>query len=891
MTRLERIQRLSREELTWRARTATRIHRDRLSAAWRPMAWDRRRLIDVLDVAVLDSSLRSAIDAGDWAAVHDSLLARLRRRVSRFMLDPAKAGEFCSAIQRRWPQAAEDATAQADEIVNGRYTILGYRDVNFANGNRALDWHYDPIHDARAPQRFWADVPYLDAACGDHKVIWEINRQQHWLCLGRAYWLTLDARYADTIVSQLYDWLDANPPLTGINWASMLELGFRSISWTYGLHFLLAHGGTPSAASQHPWLVDMLVGLDRQLTHVEHNLSRYFSPNTHLTGEALALYVVGRALPELAASGRWTAIGRRILLDEIDAQILPDGGHAERSLHYHRYTLDFYLCALLMAERTGDLVAMGSFRDAVARVAHFARTLADDEGRFATIGDDDGGKLWPFSRRRSHDVRDSLSLAAVVLNDPGLAPWDTPEETCWMLGAIPGDTPSAVRARTPREESALFPESGYAVVRDQGGDHLIFDVGRHGFLNGGHAHADALSLTLSLAGRPLLIDPGTATYSVNATLRDHFRSSASHNTLVVDGASSSEPAGPFHWHRRTDAQSTAWRASSRFAWAEGHHDGYPGLRHRRSVVHAAGAGWFVVDEIFGHQTDPSLRTRQANRASHHVDVNWHFDPAWQVSCAAKTLLRAVHDDGRTAWLAHDDGGLSLLYGDDETPSGWCAPEYGLLVPMWSARISHSVVLPAVLVTWIGTVDSGGDEAAPVLTRPRVDTDPGNVACAAQITFRDRSETVLLRPGDVSGGDGHSAGVSHYRTDARLLHVTAGRDGRHSVAIADGSQATASQRDRLSITCDRRVDDLYVLVDGDVIDVAASAPLPQVTIEGDAAAAARLVRVNGRERPLVRDGRTGAVIVAERAGSAPPGPGAKVRGAGTRPAEERARCVA
>src|SRR5690348_18206419 len=112
------------------------------------------------------------------------------------------------------------------------------------------------------------------------------------------------------------------------------------MSWLWGVHALLVEDASSSDCDASGWLLDLLVGLDRQLTHVEHNLSRYFSPNTHLTGEALALYVVGRALPELAASGRWTAIGRRILLDEIDAQILPDGGHAERSLHYHRYTLD-----------------------------------------------------------------------------------------------------------------------------------------------------------------------------------------------------------------------------------------------------------------------------------------------------------------------------------------------------------------------------------------------------------------------------------------------------------------------------------------------------------------------------------------------------------------------
>src|SRR4029077_4233897 len=127
-----------------------------------------------------------------------------------------------------------------------------------------------------------------------------------------------------------------------INWASMLELGFRSLSWLWALAFFAddVHAGQPDGS---PWIVDLLLALDRQLTQVERNLSYYFSPNTHLLGEALALYVAGRSLPELAASPRREAVGRRILVAEIGRQIAADGGHCERSAHYHRYTLDFYL--------------------------------------------------------------------------------------------------------------------------------------------------------------------------------------------------------------------------------------------------------------------------------------------------------------------------------------------------------------------------------------------------------------------------------------------------------------------------------------------------------------------------------------------------------------------
>jgi uncharacterized heparinase superfamily protein len=146
------------------------------------------------------------------------------------------------------------------------------------------------------------------------------------LQLARAAWLTRDERYGNEIVRQIDSWLDDNPPLTGINWASMLEIGLRTISWTMAAHFL--------AATRCALPARFFDAIERQLTHVEQHLSYYFSPNTHLTGEALALYVVGQAFPELPGSRRWVTLGRDVLLREIERQILPDGGHAERSTRY-----------------------------------------------------------------------------------------------------------------------------------------------------------------------------------------------------------------------------------------------------------------------------------------------------------------------------------------------------------------------------------------------------------------------------------------------------------------------------------------------------------------------------------------------------------------------------
>ena len=256
-----------------------------------------------------------------------------------------------------------------------------------------------------APRECWADVSYLDPSHGDHKVTWELNRHQHWLSLGRAWWLSGESRYRDAFTGELESWMRANPPLLGINWASALELSFRCLSWIWALELF---ADEERSSTEPPWTVDLLVGLERQLRHVDAHLSRYFSPNTHLLGEALALYVGGAVLPELRRSPSRVRVGRAILIEEATRQVLPDGGHAERSPHYHRYALEFYLLALSVAHQVRDDALLSALTPAAVRMASFMRHLCDDAGRYPLIGDDDGGELAPdrgAARRRAGDAR------------------------------------------------------------------------------------------------------------------------------------------------------------------------------------------------------------------------------------------------------------------------------------------------------------------------------------------------------------------------------------------------------------------------------------------------------------------------------------------------------
>jgi heparinase II/III-like protein len=762
---VSRLARMDRAELTWRGAAAARIAVDRVRARISRPRWNRRDLHTALAPLPALSAARTALANARWDDAQRQLAAHFATTPQRFVIGATMRHALADRIRRDFPGSAPDAIVRADRILAGEYDVLGFRGLRFdrgaestqrtpreeQNGAAAVDWQYDPIHDRRPPGSFWSTVRYLDRSCGDHKIIWELNRHQHWLTLGRAYWLTGDSKYRARMVAELESWMQGNPPLTGINWASMLELGFRSLSWIWALQFFV-NGEGPAKAGHHvrqeirasptdrqeihasatdpqemhasstgvvsgfsrtgetdspesvvpgfsgtaddadagtPWVVDLLLGIDRQLAHVEHNLSYYFSPNTHLLGEALALYVAGRALPELAASERRAAIGRRVLVAEIDRQIAADGGHCERSAYYHRYTLDFYLLALAVARITADPAA-ADFERAAGRLAAAARLLADDNARLPHIGDDDGGALVPMFGRESDDVRGSLAIAAALLNRPDLQVGDAPEDVIWMLGERRALQPG--HSKLPIASNAL-PETGYYVSRTADGDHLVIDAGPHGYQNGGHAHADALSLTFTSRGIPLLIDPGTVSYTTDPELRDRMRSSAMHNTLTIDGRSQSIPKGPFHWTHAADGRLNRWTVDRGCDYFDGAHNGYAPIEHRRRVLARHGDLLVVADFVSG-----------AGR--HSAAAHWHVDPRWTVDVRDRRVELTTGD--RRITLVVADGGVEAFTGDETTGLGWCSPVYGRLDQTTTVRVTRQGDGPFRLASVFGL-----DSANPV----------------------------------------------------------------------------------------------------------------------------------------------------------------------------------
>jgi hypothetical protein len=676
---VSRLAAMDREELLFRVRCEARKAIGRLRFTVSPPRFNRSRIARVLDPAAgpLIASAIAASRRGDALAAHADLARHFQTRVSRWPLQAARRQQLIDEIHRACPRAAAAARRQADRIVAGHVHLLGFRDVAVGN---PPDWHADAIHGRRAPLKHWTRVPYLDPACGDHKIIWETNRHQYLLELGTAHWLTGDPLYRDTAIAHVRDWIAANPPFAGVNWASMLELAFRTMSWTWMVEFFCQD----AEADRAPWLVDLLVSLDTQLAHVQENLSTYFSPNTHISGEALALYAVSRAFPELRRSPARAASGRAILIAEAARQVRPDGGHAELSSHYHRYSTDFYLLALMVARAAGEDAAE-TFETAARRQAGFLRTIADDRGNLPQLGDDDGGRLFRFDDEPPSNAAVTLGVSSTVLADPALAVAPPRVAEYWIVGASPA--PAGRRSPVAPWPSRLLRDSGYFVSRTADGSHLVFDVGPHGFLNGGHAHADALSIVLGIEGQPIFVDSGTGTYTLDAEARDRFRSSRMHNTLVLAGREHAIPDGPFHWRTRADARLLIARATPGMDFAAGLHDGYAPYRHVRAVLAIQGAGWLIVDRVTG--PGPVA-----------ADTWWHLHPSWSASVADRCVeLHGPQERHVTCAFTTPD--VSLV-ADDRGFS----PVYGLIERGVAIKASHAAEDRWILASFVAAHAAG-----------------------------------------------------------------------------------------------------------------------------------------------------------------------------------------
>ncbi len=692
--------------------------------------------------------------------------------------------ERAKLLLRHLPGEAEEILGEADAICAHRFQLLGYKNLDFSGGVgsgdsnsgdsncKEIDWHLDPVNGKRAPLLPWFRIPFLDfAVVGDHKVTWELNRHQHLVTLAKARRLSGDEKYTRELMAQWRSWIQANPYPLGINWGSSLEVAFRSMSWTW-VDQLLA--GTAEGAE---FRGQMLPALGFHGRYMERYLSTYFSPNTHLLGEAVALFFLGTLYPQIPGAAGWKECGWKIVRREAGRQVRPDGVYFEQSLHYHVYALDFFLYARLLAARNAMEIPP-EYDGVLGRMLEVVDALAL-AGPAEGFGDDDGGRLWNPRRNRTEWMTDPLALGALMYGRKFSAARLT-EESIWLFGdAAVAQLATTTASAAAAAHSFAFCDGGLYGLADSQPfrQTMVVDAGPQGVGRSGHGHADALSLRLTMDGRRWLVDSGSGVYiSRDPAERNTFRGTGAHNTLRVDGLNQAVADEPFSWTQIPTTVAEDWIAGKTFTYFVGSHNGYArladGIVHRRHVLHIAGGVWLIRDIAVG-------------RGEHELEVRWHFASdlgVREVSAGRLEITRAGACESSLSLIMPEN---TIWQRGTEVSTTLLSPAYGEFETAPLVQSRARVLLPAETATaLLPRVAANGRERETHFD-PRITSTTQSGVQVYELAYLDgtlpeRREQFFFALGDEAWSFGP------WSSDARVLYCRVDKERLTHLIVIGGS---------------------------------------------------------------------------------------------------------
>ncbi len=708
------------------------------------------------------------------------------RPLGQFFFTPVEVPAVCALLQRVLPAQAAEIVSHAHKVCAHRFDLLGYSDLEYG---ASIDWHLDAVHGKRGPREPWFKIKYLDfEQVGDSKVTWELNRHQHFVTLAKAYGLTGDEQFVHEIFAQWEQWQKENPYPIGINWTSSLEVALRSLSWIWTF-FLLQECPVFTSDLQRRWLG--LLNLSGR--HIETYLSTYFSPNTHLLGEALALFFLG-TLFRLPSGRHWQELGWSVLVREAGKQVRLDGFYWEQSTYYHVYALDMFLHSRILAGRNGIAIPE-EFDQTLQRMLN-ALALLGRGGVPPMVGDDDGGRLFDPRRNRAEHMLDPLATGAVLYGrgDFKSLAQSVREETIWLLGPKGlADFDSLVSTRPSPGSTALAASGFYLMADAESRQQLVMDAGPLGADSGGHGHADALSVWLVRNGRNLLRDSGTFEYVGRSGERSRLRSTSAHSTLRVDGHDQTRCAGPFSWESFPTVQVRRWITGQQFDLLEADHDGFSRfslpVTHRRLVFHRNKAFWLVRDLVAGSGT-------------HRVEL------AWQIGAGLSEMPpegSGVFADANPslAILTVESHGWSRELGDEN----W-SPVYGYSEAAPVLRFASTRDLPAEFVTVL-VGDAEGGKNLGRLIRASKNAEGGVSFYQYRQPERDHSFVFAEKTGPWTQGS--------WASDADFLYSQHDRAGRLCLLVICNGTYAEFEGSRV-VSCDRPVSYAEVSGAGDRWDI-------------------------------------------------------------------------
>ncbi|MEX2395860.1 MAG: alginate lyase family protein [Balneolales bacterium] len=626
-------------------------------------------------------------------------------------LYPEKVRRIFASLDLQHPGLEQVNTAlqSADTVAAGKALIQYYKQTDNAG------WLLSPsyltasqsdrelsdqlLEDIFTRAEVSAEVPKLDNGAWDWTFTgpekddefgYTLNRHGSFNHLLKTWHETGNAAYAEKFDELVRDWIIHNPlpdqseyfwevhrTSDELDWRDIGEVVWRDLdagirlgeSWVHSFYgFQQAEAFSPASRLLMLYSIPIHAAYLKDYHKDSHNWT---------TMEMNGLGLVGLTFPEYKRADEWAGYALEVMENEINGQVYPDGVQHELSAKTQWVALNRFELLVENYRNAGRSVSDAYLERIEAMYDHLAYSVRPD-GHQPLNNDSD-----------REDLRPRILKAADI--------YDRPDWTYIATNGERGEEPEGLA-------SVVFPWSGIHVMRS-GWDAMshwgFYHTGPYGT---GHQHRDKSHLSVHAYGRDLLVDGGRFThedyFSFDPTIwRGYFRSSFSHNLILVDGAG--QNAGPRIADRPLEEGKNFVNTSTFDYAVDTFSSGYEGVDgqadHTRAVLYVKDKYWVVVDHI-------------ATDRPRTLETLWHYAPDVNAGIEAGQVVSNDSGKGNLRIVPAGDiqWDLEMVEGQTEPfIQGWYSITYGEKEPnptaIYTTNIEGDATFAWVLVPADGQV--------------------------------------------------------------------------------------------------------------------------------------------------------------------------------------------
>lgn len=642
-------------------------------------------LFEFLNFAIPElHSVKLSLDFEKKDKAFEQFLQYLRIRHSPvFLCQWQKRAHLIDTLNESYPDAVPQLLQSADSILQHRFLLFSAHRIQAGS---PISWNTSYEEGNIGDREAWqTGQSYSSAELGDDPkrdihFVWELNRHQHFLDLGKAYWATGEKRYVEEFITEITEWIEQNPYQRSVNWASSYEVALRGVFWLFGTTFFVHSDLIQEAFFCRFYRALLMHG------HAVYDALRATSKPSqthHLVAQAAFLYLLGTMCPEYAHSKPWNTFGWDIL--QWNTTLLTVEQFANMSLVSRVAVIELYCLVLAVRKANRYHISQKLFDELTGLFQQLALFMKPN-GTLARFGAEHPRQLLTGMSVRAENFRYLFAMGAVLLKNPTFAAIGNtfPESLVWLFGnegskefqalsstsslTASGTDSSTSSLTAGHRESCLAPNGEYAVMRseqDTRNGYCIISTG----MNASGAspelkHADFLNFELSANHEDYLIDSGAYSFHPRDIWNQYFCSFQAHNTVSVDRIQQINLAT-----RHVESTFDAWITTPTFDFLSGFHTGFDDLQepviHRRSIFYYKPNYWIINDILTGE-------------GMHFFDQFFHF-PSFRLN--VDFMNKSV--DVQTAQNHHflimplnpHEMDVSIFTGGETPDSGWMSDGY------------------------------------------------------------------------------------------------------------------------------------------------------------------------------------------------------------------------